>query len=185
MKLNNPVVICFEGEETYFNNLYIPDKKTLNRIKCFLDSFIDLDDEEIKNINKNITEYWKEVEEESQKNENKIWRNYTKEVSVGYIYIYKQGNKYKIGRSSKLDCRNKKYITENPDLIEIVFKAKVKDYSKAEQKLHKLFINSRINKNREWFLLNDSQLEFFKDIDSRPWTKDFSAEIILNKIKIV
>lgn len=179
---DNPVVICLDENGIYFNKLYIPSKETLESIKLFLDNFIGLSNNEIANINRNITDYWDGVMEEKE-SLNKIGKNF-KNDTPGYIYMYKQADKYKIGRSSKIDCREKKYITENPDLIEVVFKAKVKNYCEAESVLHRLFRFSRINEKREWFLLNESELNFFKNIENKIWTKDFEAEIILNKLTI-
>ena len=79
----------------------------------------------------------------------------SKQVS-GWIYIYKQGEYYKIGKSKDEDCRVKKYITENPEPVELIFKHKVPDYTKTEKDLHKLF--KLKNHHSEWFKLDQDDL---------------------------
>lgn len=80
----------------------------------------------------------------------------------GYIYVYKQGKNYKIGRSLQEDCRVKRYITENPKPIELVLKYKVNDYIKEEKDLHKLFKSNIIAGRKEWFLLSDKDIKKIK-----------------------
>lgn len=80
----------------------------------------------------------------------------------GYVYIIKSQNKYKIGKASKIKDRIKKYITENPEPIEIILTEKVSDYTNCESELHKKL--SHKNYNREWFELDDSDFIIIKTI---------------------
>ena len=92
--------------------------------------------------------------------EHNIEKKNTKTVN-GWIYLYKQGDFYKIGRSRLKDCRIKKYITENPFPIELVFKKEVSDYIEAEKLLHEKFKDKRISSSQEWFLLEDKDVKSF------------------------
>lgn len=76
---DNPVVICLDENGIYFNKLYIPSKETLESIKLFLDNFIGLSNNEIANINRNITDYWDGVMEEKE-SLNKIGKNFKNDV---------------------------------------------------------------------------------------------------------
>jgi len=79
----------------------------------------------------------------------------------GYIYILKNKEFYKIGRSKNPKNRIKSYVTENPDEIEIILCEYVDDYKKAEEELHILF---KDKKHRgEWFKLNNEDIELIKN----------------------
>lgn len=90
-----------------------------------------------------------------------------KETVNGWVYLYKQGDFYKIGRSRLKDCRLKKYITENPFPIELVFKKEVSDYIEAEKLLHEKFKDKRISNSQEWFLLDEKDVKSFKKCTNR------------------
>ena len=78
-------------------------------------------------------------------------------VISGYIYLYRVGDKYKIGRAKNIADRKKKYITENPDEIEILKEVLVEDYVSAEKQLLSLFPEKR--HRGEWFAFSESEAE--------------------------
>jgi len=172
---NRPLVIYKDDNNYCFNGGIIPDKDTLIGIKKLIENTLLLSNDEIKKNNKEINDYWK-------KKDNHLIKNNKKIVSSGYIYIYKQEDFYKIGKSKRLDCRNIKYITENPKQIELVFKAFVNDYDGAEIELHKLFKDS--HHNREWFCLNKNNIKFIKDITLSEFGKKYINEILANKFNL-
>lgn len=89
-------------------------------------------------------------------------KKYKSQIISGFIYVYKQGKYYKIGKSKYEDCRKNKYITENPEQIELVYKYKTNDYTKEEKTIHNLFNEKRINPKREWFLLTENDISLIK-----------------------
>jgi hypothetical protein len=132
-------------------------------------------DEMVKKLkslkNKKVRESWTKVWEE----EDEKWRIEMEEVNKeckerkslglkpkqkGYIYLIKSQNLYKIGRAKNIDSRIKKYITENPYEIEVIFKVFVDDYFSEEEKLLKMFESRWIR--GEWFSLNDEDVELIK-----------------------
>lgn len=94
---------------------------------------------------------------------NKIKEDSKKDVTRnGWIYLYKQGKYYKIGRSLSEDCRIKKYIIENPLPVELVFKKEVQDYVYTEKFLHDKFKEKRISNKQEWFLLDKKDIRLLE-----------------------
>lgn len=71
---------------------------------------------------------------------------------IGYIYILKSLDLYKIGKSKDGEQRIKGYKTYNPHGIEVVLIARVKFYEHLEKKIHKIFDKKRIT--GEWFRLD-------------------------------
>lgn len=148
-----PIQIFFfkEGKQVSLNGHKYPERQHI--INC-INSLKDLLKEDVKeteDYNKNIDEY---LEKESH--------SYTSKVKKplpmsGWVYVYKQGKYYKIGRSQKEDCRRTKYITENPIKISLICKFKCGDYILAEETLHKYFSEKR--SNREWYLLNKEDIK--------------------------
>jgi len=82
----------------------------------------------------------------------------------GFIYVIKSNRLYKIGKTIDLKSRERKYITENPFGIELVYSKLVSDYSKYERKLLDHFKDKLILGN-EWFKLTDKDLTFIKQYE--------------------
>lgn len=80
----------------------------------------------------------------------------------GFIYIIKSGEFYKIGKTININNRFKKYITENPNRIELVYYFYVKNYSIEEEKLHDIFKHKQ--HNREWFKLDPEDILYIKTL---------------------
>lgn len=91
----------------------------------------------------------------------KIFREKSKKDEKKWlIYIIKASWKYKIWKTKKLKNRVWKYITENPGEIEIIHNFKALDYHEKERELHERFKDKNIN--REWFELDEKDLEIIK-----------------------
>ena len=104
-----------------------------------------------------------EIREEEEKERNNILKRepLKKKKQEGYIYVIKSNKRYKIGRTLNLEQRIEKYITENPDKIEVILCEKVKDYVGVEKELHLIFEYK--NHNREWFNLNNEDIKSIKN----------------------
>lgn len=79
-----------------------------------------------------------------------------------FIYIIKSWEFYKIWKTININKRIKKYITENPNEIEIIHFFETKDYDLKEKQLHDKF--KQKNHNREWFKLNNNDVLFLKSL---------------------
>lgn len=91
---------------------------------------------------------------------------------MGYIYIlsnkyYRHGKLLKIGMTSRTVERRAKELSRAfgvPDDFSIVFKKQVKFPSVAEKEIHKRLSSHRINRNREFFLVDeDSAIRIVSD----------------------
>lgn len=133
------------------NNGVLPNEKEIDaiiqellRIKALGDYKIQKFNEEVwDNVQKTIT-----TPSVSQKNLNP--------PIPGWIYVWKQDNYYKIGKSIHKDCRQRKYITENPRPLKLVCKKLVKNYNASEKALHLMFSSKR--HHGEWFNLEPDDI---------------------------
>lgn len=130
-------------------------KKAYNALEKFLKNKKLL--KQIEYNNTKIKEKYKQEEEQKFR----IGKSQKEELIEGYIYVIKSTKHYKIGRTLKPKQRIKKYVTENPDEIEVILCEKVKDYIEVEKNLH--WILKHKNHNREWFNLNDVDLHIVED----------------------
>lgn len=104
----------------------------------------------------NIDEFFKNMDNKNH------WTSDTKKSIKWYIYIIKSWDFYKIWKTTNLKNRIKKYITENPNEIELIHSFESNDYSRQELELHYKFKNK--NHNREWFILEESDILFLKTL---------------------
>ena len=88
--------------------------------------------------------------------------NKKKKTKQGFIYIIECQGKFKIGRAKNIESRFKRYITENPYEVNLLFSYKVDDYINIETKIHNKFKNQNIH--GEWFNLSD---------DDKGWIKNY------------
>jgi len=79
-----------------------------------------------------------------------------KRNEIGYIYINKCDNKYKIGKTKDIKKRIKTYITENPNNVECVYYSEFKNYHSIENDFIKHF--KEYNLHHEWFMFDDLML---------------------------
>jgi len=141
-----------------YNWKYFDIIKKLNKIKNICEKY-NLNPEYFGWISK---EYYDNLIEEAKqliKQENKKEKDILEEW---YIYIIKRNWKIKIGITKDINTRLKKYITEHPDPIEIIYTKKVFGYKELEKKLHKLFENKRIRGER--FNLSENDINKAKEI---------------------
>jgi len=68
---------------------------------------------------------------------------------IGYVYIIKNGNRYKIGKTKNHPCRRAEQLTLG-SAGEIIYFCKYKNYHHIEKELHLLMKDKRIL-NSEWF----------------------------------
>ena len=111
--------------------------------------------------------------------------------TIGYIYLMKFGDVYKIGRSSQLSLRCSQLI-ENysnidpklPHCMEFIFSYKVLDMFVIEKWFHRLFASKRLQ--GEWFRLEAKDIIVIKKIlehFSNPETcKDYDNFLKLGEI---
>ena len=74
-----------------------------------------------------------------------------------YIYLIRQNNYYKIGVSINPKDRYKKYLTENPLPIELIYFEKCKNAKSVESSFIKK--NKDFNIHHEWFLFENHKKE--------------------------
>lgn len=84
-------------------------------------------------------------------------------MKKGYLYIVKADNKYKIGiTKSSVKSRINEMQTGCPYKIEEVFSSEVQAFSELEKFFHTIFKDKNVN--REWFSLDDYDIELVKYI---------------------
>lgn len=135
------------------NSIYGVYSETRDIFKVFLENdFFDYLDilcefseiEEVSLAIKNIENVWNNPRSEGILKPEK--RN-----SLGYIYLLKSGDLYKIGKAKDLEKRMKPFSVSFPAEWSLEHYFKSNDYNKAELLLHKEFENKR--KVGEWFKL--------------------------------
>lgn len=155
------IAISLNGKEIEY--------QTIVACKKALDKFL------VDHSKEDVEDYNLEIRQEIRL-EKEAWINRDKTIiekidSPGWVYLYKQGEYYKIGKSKSEDCRIQKYVTENPHPIELVDKWFSDTYSEAEEHLHITFSNKQ--HNREWFVLSNSDIvKLKKEIQKYVKTKN-------------
>ena len=82
------------------------------------------------------------------------------EDQIGYVYLFKCGRFYKIGRSNASGRRERELAIQMPEKASIVHQIRTDDPIGIENYWHQWFEASR--KNGEWFDLNASDVKKFK-----------------------
>lgn len=117
----------------------------------------------VDRLNREYERYTKAVEE-VKKSDND---NFKREPEVGYIYVFRSENLYKIGRAKDPESRLKYYRTANSTKPEFEICIRVHDYINTEIELHRHF--SSKNTEREWFRLSKKDLQYIKNfLEMRP-----------------
>ena len=83
---------------------------------------------------------------------------------LGYLYVVKMGDYYKIGTSKTPNTRLKEF-TKLPFELETVICECVFNYQEIESELHNKFYEK--NKRGEWFVLDKQDVEYIKDYLSK------------------
>lgn len=86
----------------------------------------------------------------TQINESELW----------YVYMLKTWGYYKIWISNNFKRRFKKYVTENPNEVEVIFALQVYWYKKIEWKIKEYFIDKR--HRGEWFNFSEEDIVAIK-----------------------
>lgn len=87
---------------------------------------------------------------------------------VGYVYLVKMGEHYKIGISKSPEKRLGEF-TKLPNELEKICVVKVKGYKRIEEYLHEHFADKRVR--GEWFELNEEDIEYIKE-----YLKEYDVE---------
>lgn len=74
----------------------------------------------------------------------------------GYIYVIRSWEFYKIWKTINPNSRIKKYITENPNEIEVICFFETENYNEHERLLHTIFAEKR--HKGEWFKLTEEDV---------------------------
>ena len=82
------------------------------------------------------------------------------ENEIGYVYLMKSGNYYKLGRSRNVARRNYEIGIKLPEKFEIIHKIKTDDPGGIEAYWHNRFKDKR--KQSEWFDLSSNDIKAFK-----------------------
>lgn len=87
-----------------------------------------------------------------------------KMVTCGYVYLFRDGKGYKIGKSSDPDSRRAALQTGNPRRIKLVHRILTDDPSGMENYWKKRFSDCRIgiSKGHEWFRLSREDVKAFR-----------------------
>ena len=133
-----------------FNQEHFPIKSKIKGCIEALERLLSASDVDIKLYNDKVN-YNKTLELEQSTLEEYATKPLTKKES-GYVYLYKSGEHYKIGRSKSPTARRVKYITENPNKIDVLLEVKVNNYKEQEAELLNLYKNKK--HRGEWFCLN-------------------------------
>lgn len=148
---NKEYMLSFNGNEI--------TNKTMFEIDCLESAIINFR----KNVTKqDISEYNKELVKDFVLDMSKSRdKKKTLKKERGFVYIYKQDIYYKIGKSKSEIERKKRYITENPNEIDVILVIKTEDYTYLEKILHKRFSKKRYR--GEWFILTDNDIKLLKN----------------------
>ena len=79
---------------------------------------------------------------------------------LGYLYVAKMGEYYKIGISKNPTQRLKKF-TQLPFMLKTILCECVPNYQEVEKELHEIFNQKRLQ--GEWFALEEKDIEFIKN----------------------
>ena len=161
----NPFFRRDENGELYLdhNGNSLPSDETVKECIELLEDFLEVTDEQKRIYELERQAHISEKRREYQRT--KPEKRNSRKNTAGYVYIYQQNDYYKIGRSKDRDCRKKKYVTENPEPVQLVYRQKTDNYKEAEKALHEAFSDKR--HNREWFKLEESDIERAEEIISK------------------
>jgi len=147
IRLKTHTTINFPNSKT-FDRLGATIKRA-NRILSYCEGKSDYKD--VAEICRNyIATFSKKVSVQSEESENEI----------GYVYLMKSGNYFKLGRSTNVERRNYEIGIKLPEKFEIVHKINTDDPTGIEAYWHNRFKDKR--KQGEWFDLSSRDLKAFK-----------------------
>lgn len=128
--------------------VFVLTYKEWEKIKTKTDAFYNrFTDEQIDKFN---LETEKQFEQQDNREPSR------KDETVGYVYLLKSINLYKIGKTKNIAARIGQYKTENPFGSKLIKKWKTKNYSKLEQILLKICKSRKLH--GEWSRLDGKMI---------------------------
>lgn len=82
------------------------------------------------------------------------------EVEIGFVYLFKCGRYYKIGRSNAVGRREYELAIQMPEKLTLIHQIRTDDSAGIEDYWHRRF--AALRKNGEWFDLSASDVKKFK-----------------------
>lgn len=80
----------------------------------------------------------------------------------GWVYLFKSGKHYKIGRSGNLERRVKEVTVALPESLTIVHTIATDDEAGIESYWHRRYAHLRVRPDAEWFKLGPAEVRAFK-----------------------
>ena len=152
------IYITTHNWEIKCNHWLLPSLEEIEKIREWLSKIenyiiennIDIKDYNSKKLKKEYFNIQKRLKIKEEKDDN------------GFIYIIRSWNLYKVWKTKNILNRTKKYITENPYMLEVIHTYKITNMSEEEKRLHKLFENKR--ERWEWFNLSNEDILYIKTL---------------------
>lgn len=140
------------------NHWLLPTLEEIDKIKenlCEMEKYIIENNLNIKEYNsKKLEDEFNEFKKETKIKERKI--------SKWFIYVIRSWDLYKVWKTNNIKTRTKKYITENPYLLDLIHCYETLDMTQEEERLHLLFSDKR--KRWEWFSLSEDDILYIKTL---------------------
>lgn len=130
-------------------------------------------------IEQYVKEMWQELYNEWEFCRNRPKKEKEKKLQQGWVYILKlEDDKTKIGLSKNPEKRKKEIICNScysADDIGCFITYKTKDMNYLESLIHNEFEDNHLNK--EWFILNDKEIEMCKNCNFKQEILDLIQEV--------
>lgn len=103
-----------------------------------------------------------EIDNKKYYDDREFLKRHQKVAEIGYVYVLKANNLYKIGKSKNVSQRIKQLQAGSAALLSLVNEIYSENYTLLEEQLHNRFATSR--KHNEWFDLDQEALDFLNNL---------------------
>lgn len=93
---------------------------------------------------------------------------------IGFVYVVKCGDHYKIGSSTDPQQRLRALQTAQPEAVTLVHTIESARYKYIERDLHRRFAGKRAR--GEWFALSDDDLAYIRGLSSDGYNSETEAK---------